>query len=463
MQFNRRSLPLRRRAPATDHRPAHRRTDHQERIPGIKARGGIVFTSFSTALSALSASSTAIDVVGNNLANLNTPGFKTSTVSFHDLVTQSLGAGLGETQVGFGVGRPVTLRQFSQGALQTTSGPLDAAIQGDGFFVVTGDNGAQEYTRGGNFQVDDAGDLMTSTGEKLQGWTMDSTGTVNLNAPISNITVPVGTLNPPKSTQTFSFDLNLDASAVPGSANGTFSTSITVYDSLGTQHVVTATFTKDPVTAGKWNYSVTVPGSDFKSGTFTAVKGSVQFDSNGKLTSPLATAAQPKITLTGLKDGASTQTVTWNLYNSSTTPPTARLTQFAQPSAVAADAQDGAPAAQLVKVGLSDGGQILAQYSNGNQMVVGQLAMATIRNPESLIAAGNNNYQLSARTALPAIGTPGTGGRGSVIGGAVEASTVDIAEEFTNLIVFQRGYEANAKVVTTVDQLSQDTINLKQS
>src|SRR5579884_1868824 len=113
-----------------------------------------MLTSFSTALSALSADATAIDVVGNNLANLNTAGFKASTVSFHDLVTQSLGAGLGETQVGFGVGAPVTLRQFSQGAIQTTSGPLDAAIQGDGFFVVTGQGGAEEYTRGGNFEVD---------------------------------------------------------------------------------------------------------------------------------------------------------------------------------------------------------------------------------------------------------------------------------------------------------------------
>jgi flagellar hook protein FlgE len=421
-----------------------------------------VFTSFSTALSALSATSTAIDVVGNNLANLNTPGFKTSTVSFHDLVTQSLGAGLGETQVGFGVGRPVTLRQFSQGALQTTAGPLDAAIQGDGFFVINAANGSEEYTRGGNFQVDDAGDLMTATGEKLQGWTMDNTGTVNLNAPINNITVPVGSLNPPQLTKTFSFDLNLDASAVFGSAAATFSTSINVYDSLGTQHVVSATFTKDKAVPGKWAYSIAVPGGDFSSGKFTAVTGAVQFDSDGKLTGPKASDKQPQITLTGLKDGASTQTVVWNLYNSNTTPPTPRLTQYAQPSAVAADAQDGKPAAQLVKVGLSDGGQILAQYSNGQQMVVGQLAMATIRNPESLIAVGNNNYQLSARTALPAIGIPGTGGRGTVLGGAVEASTVDIAQEFTNLIVFQRGYEANAKVVTTVDQLSQDTINLKQ-
>ena len=128
-----------------------------------------MFTSFSTALSALSAHSTAIDVVGNNLANLNTTGFKTSVVSFHDLVTQSLGAGLGETQVGFGVGRPTTLREFSQGALQTTSGPLDAAIQGDGFFVIQGANGATQYTRGGNLVVDRDGNLVTATGEKVKG------------------------------------------------------------------------------------------------------------------------------------------------------------------------------------------------------------------------------------------------------------------------------------------------------
>src|SRR3954465_14658608 len=113
-----------------------------------------MFTSFSTALSDINAHATPLDVVGNNLANLNTPGFKASVVSFHDLVTQSLGAGLGETQVGFGVGTPVTLRQFSQGAIQSTGGPLDAAIQGDGFFVVKGSAGQQMYTRGGNFQVD---------------------------------------------------------------------------------------------------------------------------------------------------------------------------------------------------------------------------------------------------------------------------------------------------------------------
>jgi flagellar hook protein FlgE len=129
---------------------------------------------------------------------------------------------------------------------------------------------------------------------------------------------------------------------------------------------------------------------------------------------------------------------------------------------VAANSQNGGPAAQLIRVGIGDGGQLLALYSNGQQQVVGQLAMASIRNPESMVAVGDNNYQLSARSALPAIGTPNTGGRGTIIGGAVESSTVDIAREFTLLIVLQRGYQANTRVVTTVDEISQETINLKR-
>ena len=149
-------------------------------------------------------------------------------------------------------------------------------------------------------------------------------------------------------------------------------------------------------------------------------------------------------------------TLNWNLY-SGTTP---RITQFAQPSSVSAVSQDGSAAAQLTQVAIAAGGQILAQFSNGQQTVVGQLAMATIRNPDSLLANGNNNYQLSALSALPAVGLPGTGGRGSVVGGSVESSTVNVATEFTNLITYQRGYEANSKVINAVDELSQDTIGL---
>ena len=414
-----------------------------------------MFTSFSTALSALNADTTAIDVVGNNLANLNTAGFKASDVSFHDLVTQSLGAGLGETQVGFGVGTPITLRQFSQGAIQSTGSPLDAAIEGEGFFVVTNASGAVQYTRGGNFQVDSNGNLETATGEKVQGWVQQN-GVLNTNAPVGNITVPVGSLQTPKATTSASVDLNLDASGTAGPPPSTFSTSMQVYDSLGVSHIVTMGFTKTS-TPNQWAYSMSFPDADLASPPGTPVTGTLTFDSAGHLTSPALTDAPPVLAATGLADGASDMSVTWNLFNGSTP----RITQFSQPSATSALEQDGSPAANLVSVGLADGGKILAQYSNGTQVVVGQMAMATIRNPSSLISVGNSNYQLSANTATPAIGLPGTGGRGTVLGGSIEASTVDIAKEFTNLIVFQRGYEANARVVTTVDQLSQDTIALK--
>jgi flagellar hook protein FlgE len=411
-------------------------------------------TSFSTALSGLNANSTAIDVVGNNLANLNTPGFKSDTVTFQDLVTESIGAGLGATQVGFGVGTPITLRQFSQGALQSTGGPLDAAIQGDGFFIVQAKGtGNTEYTRGGSFQVNTQGELTTASNDLVQGWTMTN-GVLDTNLPIGPITVPVGALAPPITTTTMSADLNLNASAASGTS---FSTSIQVFDSLGAAHTVTLTFTQSG-TPNQWNYSASVPGSDLSSGSFTPVTGTLTFDGTGKLTSPASTDAPIQVQLQGLADGAADMNITWSLYNG-TTP---RITQYDQSSATSAQAQNGSAAANLVSVGLSNGGEVLAQYSNGQQVVVGQMAMAQIRNPDSLVAAGNSNYQASALTALPAIGLPGTGGRGDVLGGSIEASNVDIAKEFTNLIIYQQGYEANAHVVTTENTLSQDTINLKQ-
>ncbi len=416
-----------------------------------------MFTSFSTALSALGAHATAIDVVGNNLANLNTPGYKASVVAFSDLVTQSLGAGLGETQVGFGVARPVTIRQFSQGAIQASSGPLDVAIQGDGFLVVReAKNNSVLYTRGGNLQVNKDGQLVTATGFRLQGWN-EVNGVLDTTQPATDVVVPIGSLRSPVATTNISFDLNLDASASAGPPATTFSTSIEVYDSLGGSHVVSVKFDKT-ANAGEWAYTMGFPDSDLATPPFTAVTGTIQFDSSGRLAAPLAADPMPSMTISGLANGAADMNVTWNLYNGLTP----RLTQFSQESAVAANAQDGFAAAQLVKVGIGDGGRILAQYSNGQQVAVGQLAMASIRNPESMIAVGDNNFQLSARSALPAVGLPNSGGRGQIMGGAVEFSTVDIAREFTNLIVLQRGYQANSRVVTAVDELSQETINLKR-
>jgi flagellar hook protein FlgE len=215
-------------------------------------------------------------------------------------------------------------------------------------------------------------------------------------------------------------------------------------------------FTKT-ANAGEWQYSLSVPDGDVTT-PIPPVTGTIVFDGNGKMTAPAVTDAAPKLDIAGLVNGAADMSVTWGLFDG----PKPRLTMYSQPSAKAANAQDGFAAAQLIRVGIGDGGRILAQYSNGQQVAVGQLSMASIRNPESMIAVGNNNFQLSARSALPAVGLPGTGGRGQIMGGAVEFSTVDIAREFTNLIVLQRGYQANARVVTAVDEISQETINLKR-
>lgn len=415
-----------------------------------------MFTSFSTALSALGAHTTAVDVVGNNLANLNTPGYKSSVVAFSDLVTQSLGAGLGETQVGFGVARPVTIRQFSQGAIQASSGPLDVAIQGDGFLVVRNSaNGSVLYTRGGNLQVNKEGQLVTATGFRVQGWN-EVNGVLDTTLPPTDVVVPVGSLRAPQPTSSISFDMNLDASASAGPPPAKFSTSIEVYDALGGSHIVSIEFTKT-ATAGEWSYALSIPDADVQT-PIPPVTGTLVFDGAGRMITPALTDPGPAIQISGLVNGAGDLNISWQLFNG----PTPRLTMYSQPSALAANAQDGHPAAQLVRVGIGDGGRVLAQYSNGQQVAVGQLAMCSVRNPESMIAVGNNNFQLSARSALPAIGVPGTGGRGQILGGAVEFSTVDIAREFTNLIVLQRGYQANARVVTAVDEISQETINLKR-
>lgn len=418
-----------------------------------------MFTTFSTALSALNATSTAIDVVGNNLANMNTTGFKGSDLSFRDLISQASGDGTAETQIGLGTAQPLTVQQFTQGAIQTNSGPLDAAIQGEGFFITQSPQGNTYYTRDGTFQVDSSGNLLTSTGAQVQGWnSTTSTGTIDTSGAISGIRIPSGALSPPVAATNMSVDLNLN-SAATADATSDFSTPVTVYDSLGKSHILTVSFEKTDTNT--WSYQVSLPGADVTAGTagtpfdIPNASGTMTFDTNGQLTSPAAGSTIP-VAIPGLSDGASDLNISWDPYNNGA----GRITQFGQASAASASSQDGAAAAELVSVSISDGGAITAQYSDGVQSTVGQVALAAISNPNTLVDVGNNDYQLSAATADPSVGTPGTGGRGTVVGGALEASNVDLATQFTNLITFQRSYEANAHVVTTADQLSQDTINL---
>lgn len=417
-----------------------------------------MLTALQTALSALNAQTTAIDVVGNNLANLNTTGFKASSTEFYDLVSQTMGAG-GNTQIGLGVGTPLTKRNFINGQIQGTSGPLDLAIQGSGFLIVKDPGGATLYTRAGDLKTDANGNLMDATGAYVQGWTATN-GVLNTVSPIGNLTVPLGSLKPPVATQNMSLTANLDsrsaAVAAPQNASNTsFSTGVEVYDSLGNSHIVTLNFWNNG--GNSWNWQATIPGADVGSATDQQIgNGALNFDSNGQLITPAATDPAPQLTISSLADGAGNMTMNFNLFDG-TTP---LITQFGQTSAPAAQFQDGAPSAQLNKVGIGNGGTVVATYSDGQTVTMGQIAMANFVNPDSLIAVGNNAYQTSGATSLPSIGLPNSGGRGQILGSSLESSTVDIATEFTNLMVGQRSYQANAKVVTAADQINQVTIDL---
>ncbi|MGH9659187.1 MAG: flagellar hook protein FlgE, partial [Bryobacteraceae bacterium] len=331
---------------------------------------------------------------------------------------------------------------------------MDAAIKGDGFFVVRDLSSGPSYTRAGNFLIDANGYLVTQTGQRVQGWGAGNTG-LNTNVPITDISLPVGALRTPNATTNFSFDVNLDSNATVGT---TFSSPIEVADSLGTTHVLTATFTNTGPNA--WTFELAIPAADVgQVGAPVVVlpPTAMTFSAAGLLLTPAAGQVVPPIG--PLANGAANLAMTWDFYTAQGTP---RVTQFAHPSSVSANAQNGGTTSQLVKVALEDGGLIVAQYSNGQQRVVAQLALAVVRNPETLLAVGDNLFKIGSSSALPAVGPPDTGGRGQILGGALESSNVDIAREFTNLIVYQRGYQANSRVITTADEISQETINLKR-
>ncbi len=415
-----------------------------------------MLTSLYTALSALHANSTAISVVGNNLANLNTNGYKASNLYFRDLVTRAIGGSGAE--VGFGTAQPQTIRCFSQGAIQSSLSDLDAAVQGQGFFVLKDNTGGTSFTRAGSFHTDSSGRLRAISGESVQGWMVDpETGLINSNNPIGDISVAIGSLRAPTASSKLSLNLNLNSSAKVSATTPDLSYPVQVYDSLGNVHVLTFDFNK--ADENDWTYKVSIPGEELTSGTkgtpSVLATGSLTFGSDGELTSP-ASGNTIAVAIAGFTSGAKDQTIQWDPYSGAT----GRITQFDGSSAVSASSQNGSASAQIVRVSLSDGGKVVAEYSDQQQLVVGQLALASICNPDSLAAQGGNTYRATSATATPVIGLPETGGRGKIVGGSVEASNADVATEFMNLIVYQRAYQANSRVVTSTDQISEETINL---
>jgi flagellar hook protein FlgE len=409
--------------------------------------------SFSIPLSGLNASSTALSVIANNLANLNTVGFKSQRTLFQDLFYQQIGtSGTGNAvQVGVGASVAGIDADLTQGSIQSSGVPTDVAIQGNGYFV-TSKNGSTVYTRAGNLSIGSSGQLLTQDGAAVLGYPAVN-GTVNPNAVLGPLTIATGTTNPPKSTGNVALTVNLGSGTALG---GTFSTSVAVFDSLGGSHVLTYNFTKTGANA--WNYAITIPAADVgAAGAPVTVKaGTLAFNGAGQLTTPAANVTG--ITVAGLADGASNLTFNWNVFDNNGG---GLVTQVAGPSATSTTQQDGFSSGSLVSYLIGGDGTIQGTFSNGQTSALGQIALASFTNAQGLIRNGSNEFLASLSSGQANVGAPGTGGRGTLSGGSFEQSNVDIATQFAQLIVAERSYQANAKSVTTFDEVTQTAINLK--
>jgi flagellar hook protein FlgE len=405
-----------------------------------------------------------MDVVGNNIANVNTNGFKSSSTVFEDVLSQTFrGAGLATATTGgtnpnaIGLGSRVSsiATSFAQGSLQRTGRSTDFAIQGDGFFVAQSPTG-RTYTRAGSFAVDALGRVVTADGSFVQGWQADQQGVVSTTQPISNITIPVGDLVAPVQTGIVRAGGNLPANADVGTVvtNGA-----NVFDGQGNPVGLRLEYTKTGTNT--WTVKARyvdsnnnlVPAPPALATTLT--NGTLTFDADGELTSGY-NATIPA----GFLPGFPTQNVTLNFGAADMG---GRLNQFGDISSVAILEQDGSSAGSLQSFSVSQEGLIVGTYTNGRTRPIGQMALATFSNPGGLEAAGGTSFTESVNSGLPQIGTAGGGaGRGLITAGTLEMSNVDLSQEFTNLIIAQRGFQANSRVITTSDELLQEVVNLKR-
>lgn len=389
--------------------------------------------SLFSGISGLRSHQTMLDVTGNNIANVNTTGFKSSQIQFQDTLSQVLQnaggaqAGTGGTnpaQVGLGVRVAGITTSFTQGASQLTGRSTDMMIQGDGFFVVR--KGAESYyTRAGSFDFDSTGQMvLPGDGALVQGWAAVN-GVVDTNGPVTDLRVPAGTVMPAVATASATYEGNLASDAAVGTV---IERTIDLYDATGTARELNLTFT---MTATGWDLGAT-------DGTTTATPGALTFAADGSLTSPTTFA------LGAVNVDLST------------------LTGFAGLDTVKASKQDGQAAGTLQSFSLGADGTITGSFSNGLKQTIGRIAMGSFTNPAGLEKAGGSLFRTSVNSGEAQIGTAGTGGRGTLAGGALEMSNVDLSSEFTNLIVAQRGFQANSRVITTSDEVLQELVNLKR-
>ncbi|OOP63273.1 flagellar hook protein [Arthrobacter sp. SRS-W-1-2016] len=386
--------------------------------------------SLYSGISGLRAHQAMLDVTGNNIANVNTAGFKASSTQFQDTLSQmTQGAGAPQTetggtnpaQIGLGVRVAGISTNFSQGSSQSTGRATDMMISGDGFFI-TSKAGQQLYTRAGAFDMDAAGRLVSPDGGILQGWSA-ANGVVNQGGPIGPIALSPNTTSAAVATTKASLDGNLPSDAAVGTS---VERQVKVYDADGASRSLTLTFSRS---AGGWD----VAGADANG----AAGNTTLTFANGALTSGGA------MTVGGITVDMST------------------VTGFASMSTLTVGSQNGSEAGKLESFTLGGDGSLIGSFSNGAKQVLAQVALARFTNPGGLEKAGSSTYVATANSGAAQLGAPGAAGLGTLTAGALEMSNVDLSQEFTNLIVAQRGFQANARIITTSDEVLQELTNLK--
>jgi flagellar hook protein FlgE len=417
--------------------------------------------SLYSGISGLHAHQTMMDVTGNNIANVNTVGYKASSVQFRDTLSQMVGAagapqnGMGGTnpaQVGLGVSNNGIVANFAQGSQQTTGRAGDMMIQGDGFFVTRSGN-EMLYTRAGSFTFDANGLLVSAAGEPVQGWTAKD-GVVNSSGKPDDIRMPLGGTIAPKVTENITLKGNLSSDLIPDGNNppagGAYDATnpykttipIKVYDATGATRSILAEFTRnDPTSVDDWTVNlVEQDGSPVPGATANVALPFV----NGRPDPAIFPDGEMNLGTYKVKLGD--------------------MTNFSGISDARVFDTDGQTSGALASLSysVSDTGQIVGVYSNGLKQVLGQVAMATFKNPTGLEKVGDSSFRSSVNSGYAQVGQPGSAGMGSVVTGALEMSNVDLAQEFTNLVIAQRGFQANSRVITTSDELLQELVSMKR-
>lgn len=415
------------------------------------------------AISGLDASSRQMDVIGNNIANSNTMGFKAGKTYFANVLSQSLSGGSGSMQVGQGVTVTDIATQFTQGSLESTGNGLDLAIDGSGFFIVNDSSDSSYYTRAGALHIDVDGYLVDSSGYRVQGYGVgadaETLGDVNTRSAQSEPTASTG----------FSVGLNLDSGTTVGDK---YYSSQTVYDSLGESHTLLMAYTKMEGD-GQWGVSATMDGDAVTDQSYDGIV----FDSNGKLSkvytgTPGGTdyveSDFTNITFTpaALSDGATigdSGVLTWYLTGDTPSGNTAEtLTGYASSSTVNALWNDGYSAGSLKSMSFEKDGTITGYFTNGQTASLGQIGLADFRDPWGLKREGSNLFSMTMTSGPAIVNRPGEGGVGEVVSQSLEMANTDIGSEFINMMTAQRAYQASARVITTTDAMMTELMNIKR-